>query len=177
MKRLLALTFLVYLAFNFFYVGFPMRAAEQLGWTPAGLGLFFAALGLLMAAVQGLVLPRLSRRLPDTTLVWAGGVALALAFVIFSREAVPVLVLGAASLALGNGVMWPSLQGILSRAAAGPQQGAVQGAAGSVAAAASIAGLVLGGALFTVLGARVFTLAAGITGLVVLLSLGWTSES
>ena len=39
---LLVLSFMVYLAFNFFYVGFPMRAAADLEWSPAGLGLFFA---------------------------------------------------------------------------------------------------------------------------------------
>jgi MFS family permease len=171
--RLLVLSFLVYLAFNFFYVGFPMRAAGELAWSPVGLGLFFAFISLLMAGVQGLVLPWASRRWADPALVWGGGVVLASAFAFFAGEALWLLGMGALALALGNGLMWPSLQAVLSRAADGPHQGAVQGAAGSVAAVASILGLLLGGAAFTALGTRLFLLATAITAGVVLLSFGW----
>lgn len=175
-KRLLALSFLVYLAFNFFYVGFPMRAAEDLGWSPMTLGLYFAGISLLMAAVQGLILPWAADRFSDARLVWSGGVILGAAFLLFTGS-VPLLALGGAALALGNGLMWPSLQGLLSRAADGPHQGAVQGAAGSVAAGASIFGLVLGGVAYAALGPGLFWVAAAITGVVVVLSLGWLSSA
>ncbi|MDX1675001.1 MAG: MFS transporter, partial [Longimicrobiales bacterium] len=172
-KRLLVLTFLVYLAFNFFYVGFPMRAAGPLGWSPVGLGVYFAFISVLMAAVQGFVLPWASARLPDASLVLGGGLVLAPAFVLLAGSTLAVLAIGATALALGNGLMWPSLQAILSREADGPEQGAVQGAAGSVAAAASIVGLVLGGAAYTALGTGIFLGAAGITGVVAALSVRW----
>lgn len=170
---LLTLTFLVYLAFNLFYVGFPMRAAEQLAWTPLGLGAFFAGISMAMAAVQGLVLPWAGDRIADSVLVWVGGAILASSFYLFTSGSLLLLGLAGVALALGNGLMWPSLQAILSRVADGPFQGAVQGTAGSVAAAASIVGLVGGGIAFAVLGGTLFLVAAGITGVVVVLSLVW----
>jgi DHA1 family tetracycline resistance protein-like MFS transporter len=63
-------------------------------------------------------------------------------------------------LAIGNGIMWPSLLAILSRTTEPTVQGAVQGFASSTGAVASIAGLLLGGALYQSLGNRVFLVAA-----------------
>ena len=54
---LLATYFLVMLAFNFFYVTFPVFAVGVLGWSIRDTGLFFAVMGLLMVVVQGSVLP------------------------------------------------------------------------------------------------------------------------
>ena len=64
-------------------------------------------------------------------------------------------------MALGNGLMWPSVVSLLSKAAGERYQGAVQGVAGSLGAAASILGLILGGLLFGVLEGSVFLLSAG----------------
>jgi MFS family permease len=66
--------------------------------------------------------------------------------------------------------MWPSLLSILSGAADKSVQGAVQGFAGSAGAIASIAGLIIGGALFGVLGSGVFLLPAVLVALTVVLS-------
>ena len=52
--------------------------------------------------------------------------------------------IGTALIALGNGIMWPSLLSVLAKAADRDVQGAVQGLAGSVAAVASILGLPAG---------------------------------
>jgi MFS family permease len=67
---------------------------------------------------------------------------------------------GTALLAIGNGIMWPSLLAILSRTTERNVQGAVQGFASSTGAVASIAGLLLGGALYDSLGNRVFLVPA-----------------
>ena len=65
-------------------------------------------------------------------------------------------------MAVGNGLMWPSLLAILSRMTDSSAQGAVQGLASSTGAVASIAGLLLGGALYHSLGDRVFLLSAAL---------------
>ena len=76
-------------------------------------------------------------------------------------------------MALGNGVMWPSVMSVLSKLAGQTYQGAVQGFAGSLGAVASIVGLALGGMLYANFGARVFwasavvILVAALTGLTV----------
>jgi hypothetical protein len=94
--------------------------------------------------------------------VTAGGVALAGGFVLFDSRNVVTIYLGVALLAAGNGVMWPSVLSVLSEAAGNVYQGAVQGAAGSLGAVASIVGLTAGGVLYTTLGAGIFAASAGV---------------
>jgi len=170
--RLLTLHFFVFLAFNIFYVAFPVYVAQDLDWALAATGTFFAVLSLMMVLVQGPVLRWAGRRWTERPLVLAGSALLALSFPLFGSSSAAWIYTGAALLALGNGVMWPSLLALLSKAAGDEVQGAVQGVAGSSAALASIAGLVVGGVLFGELGTQVFYLAAALTTFVFLAALG-----
>jgi len=158
--RLLGVQFLVFLAFNFYYVAFPLYASTTLAWSLAQVGIYFAVMSLLMALVQGPVLSFASRRVDNRTLVLVGSLLLAASFTLFTSASTRVIYAGAALLALGNGVMWPSLLALLSSSTERELQGTVQGLSGSFGALASIAGLVLGGALFQAVGSRVFLLAA-----------------
>jgi len=160
--RILVIFFLVMLGFNFFYVTFPVHAVQELDWSLTDTGIFFTVMGGLMVIVQGPVLARLSRVVSDRALVTAGGVALAGGFVLFDSRNVVTIYLGVALLAAGNGVMWPSVLSVLSEAAGSVYQGAVQGAAGSLGAVASIVGLTAGGVLYTTLGAGIFAASAGV---------------
>lgn len=170
--RLLALQFLVFLAFNLFYVAFPAHAATVLDWTLVDTGIFFSVMGLLMAVAQGPVLRRASRRYADGTLVRVGGLLLAGSFLFFLSGRRDLIYAGTAVLALGNGLMWPSLQSILSRVVDRAHQGAVQGLASSAGSVASILGLLVGGLLHGRMGAGVFALSAAITTACVALALG-----
>jgi MFS family permease len=160
MKLLLAVYFLVFFAFNLFYVAFPVYATTGIRWSLAEIGVYFAAMGLMMALVQGPILSRLSRLWSERTLVIGGTVLLAASFPFFMSSSAAMIYLGTALLAIGNGIMWPSLLAILSRTTERSVQGAVQGLASSTGAVASIAGLLLGGALYQYLGNRVFLVAA-----------------
>jgi len=170
--RLLSLNLLVYLAFNFFYIAFPVYVARDLGWSLGATGVFFSVTSVLMVVVQGPVLARASRSFASRTLVLAGSLLLAASFPFFTARGVAPIYAGAALLALGNGLMWPSLLALLSKATAPDVQGAVQGLAGSGAAMASIVGLLAGGMLYGRLGSGVFLLAAAITAATTLLTLG-----
>jgi MFS transporter, DHA1 family, tetracycline resistance protein len=170
--RLLALNFLVFLAFNIFYVAFPIYVVQDLHWPLAATGIFFGVLSLLMVLVQGPVLTWAGRRWSERALVLTGSAILAVSFPFFGGHSAVGLYAGAAILALGNGLMWPSLLALLSRAAGPDAQGAVQGLAGSAGAMASIAGLLIGGVLFGLLGAAAFLLSAAITALVFLVAVG-----
>jgi MFS family permease len=158
---ILSIYFLVMLGFNFFYVAFPVYAVGTLRWSVTDTGIFFAVLSLLMVIVQGPILSRVARRVTDCTLALVGGLILAAAFVFFATPKGAAIYSGAALMALGNGLMWPSVVSLLSKAAGERYQGAVQGVAGSLGAAASILGLILGGLLFGVLEGSVFLLSAG----------------
>jgi DHA1 family tetracycline resistance protein-like MFS transporter len=169
---LLVLQCLVFLAFNFYYVAFPMYASTALRWTLGEVGVYFAVMSVMMALIQGPVLQRLSKRFGDRWLVVGGSLVLGAGFALFSSSSTAVIYLGTFCVALGNGLMWPSLLAVLSKATTRDVQGAVQGFAGSVNAVASIAGLLVGGALYQYLGARVFLLSALVTGFVAALGIG-----
>ena len=160
---LLALHFLVFLAFNLFYVSFPVYAATGIRWSLAETGVFFSVMGLMMALVQGPVLKRASKIWTDRALVLGGSLVLAASFPFFGAANTATVYVGTALLALGNGVMWPSLLSVLAKAADGNLQGTVQGLAGSVAAVASIIGLLAGGLLYDGLGSHVFVISAALT--------------
>lgn len=156
---LLGMHFLVYLAFNFFYIAFPVHAATSIGWSMRGVGVFLSGLSGLMVLVQGPVLSAVSKRASDRLLVLIGGFVLASSFLFFTREALGLLAAGAALLALGNGLMWPALLSLLSKAAGADAQGSVQGIASGSAAVASIFGLLVGGVFYGTLGTAIFLIA------------------
>jgi MFS family permease len=157
---LMAINFLVMLGFNFFYVGFPVYASGPLGWSVTEIGAFFAIMSVLMVLVQGPVLGWLSKRVSPAWLILTGSLSLAGAFALFASDQTWILYLGVVLMALGNGVMWPSLTAVLADTAGTTHQGAVQGLAGSAGAFASILGLLAGGVLFGIVGSKIFFLSA-----------------
>jgi len=168
---LLALDILVFLAFNFYYVAFPVWVTQVLGWTLARTGAYFAAMGVVMVVAQGPILARLSRRFSDRQLVAAGGLVLGAGFALMVLRQTAFIYSAMILLALGNGVMWPSLLAALSRSTEPGIQGTVQGLAGSGGAVASIVSLLAGGMLFGVLGAGVFVVSGVIAAIAGLLGL------
>jgi MFS family permease len=156
---LLGVYFLVMLGFNFYYVAFPVYAATSLRWSGRATGIYFSVMSLLMATVQGLVLGRATRLWGERALAVAGSLILAASFLFFTSQHSVWIYGGVALLALGNGLLWPSVVSLLSLAAGRRHQGAVQGMAGSAGAIASILGLLLGGMLYTSLESGVFVLA------------------
>ncbi len=168
---LLTLHFLVFLAFNFFYIAFPVHAATTLNWSLTETGIYFSIMGLMMALVQGPVLTYASKKWPDRFLVTTGSLLLAISFVFFTSPSTALIYTGTVLLAVGNGVMWPSLMAIISKATDPDVQGAVQGFAGSGGAVASILGLLVGGMLYGYVGAAVFLVAATVASAVFFMSL------
>ena len=141
---LLALYFVLFVAFNLFYTAFPVHALRGLNWSITDIGFFFSFLGLTTVLVQGPLLSRVGKKVPDVILMLVGAIILAAAFVCFTSLDRLWLFVGASLFSLGNGLMWPSFLAILSRVAGDKHQGAVQGFASSVGSAASIVGLLLG---------------------------------
>ena len=156
---LIVLYFLIFLAFNFYYVSYPVYASTDLGWTVFELGIYFSLMGGLMVLFQGPVLSALSKKYSDFDLVKAGSVILTLAFILFIFKSYWAIGFGVVLLSLGNGIMWPSFLSILS-ARAGKDQGAIQGYASSAGSLASIIGLLAGGLLFSALHNLTFVLSS-----------------
>ncbi len=160
-SRLMAIYFLVMLGFGLFYIGFPIHAVQGLNWSVMDAGIYFATFSLALVVVQGPVLARVSRKVPDRNLIVCGSLILAGGFILLLNDSVYVIYGAAMMIALGNGLIWPTVMAVLSKAAGDTYQGAVQGFASSVGAIASIAGLIIGGFLYNWAGSGVFLFSAG----------------
>ena len=158
--RLLVVYFLVMLGFSFFYIGFPVHAVNALRWSISDTGAFFAYLSVVMVLVQGPVLARVSKLFSDGLLAAAGALVLAIGFAGLFWNNMAIIYIAATLIALGHGLMWPSVMAMLSTAAGDQHQGAVQGTSGSIGAVASIIGLVAGGLLYDAWSTWIFLFAA-----------------
>ncbi len=153
---LIGLYFLIYLAFNFFYVAFPVHSVQFLEWDIFRIGVFFSVLSGVMVIVQGPILFKLSNKITDKTLVITGNVILAGSFYLFTRDIDVAVFAGGVLFSIGNGIMWPSFLSILSSLAGEKYQGAVHGYGSSAGSLASIIGLLAGGILYAGLGSWIF---------------------
>jgi MFS transporter, DHA1 family, tetracycline resistance protein len=159
---LLVLYFLIFLGFNIFYTSFPIHAVEGLGWTVTQLGIFYAVLSGIMVLVQGPILRKALKKFSEEQLVIIGSVILGTNFILLVSSDSMLIYFAAVLFAVGNGLMWPPVMSILSNRAGTVYQGTVQGVANSFASLASIIGLLLGGLLYTMLGATTFLISAGV---------------
>ena len=167
---LLLLYFFIFLGFTFFYTAFPVHVVQALSWSITELGVFFSFLSGLMVVVQGPVLSRLSKRFSDAYLIIFGSLILGTNFVLMTSQNLGLIYFAAMLFAIGNGLMWPSVLSLLSKAAGKKYQGSVQGFAGSFGSLASMLGLIVGGILYGAVGASTFLVSAAIIYFIFLLS-------
>jgi MFS family permease len=160
LRPLIALYFLIYLAFSMFIAAVPVHAVVDLGWSAAKLGLLYTALALALGATELFVLPPVARRLPAPVIA-AGGCSLLIgAYLLMTTSFGPALLGGAVLYGVGNGLMWPSYLTMLSHTGPAEAQGAVQGVGSSTGSLASIIGTVTGGVLYVTAGVVTFYVAA-----------------
>jgi MFS family permease len=153
---MLLLYFLIFLAFNFFYVAFPIHAIQGLKWSLLKLGFFFSVMGLILVLVEGPILSKISGKYSDDILTVAGSILLAFSFFLFTSENEILIFAGVILFSSGNGIMWPSFLSHLSKVAGQKYQGAVQGFASSAGSLASIIGLIAGGFIYGLLAVKTF---------------------
>lgn len=156
---MLGLYFLIFLGFNIFYTSFPLHAIAVLDWSIAEMGVYFTVLSGLLIIVQGSLLPRLSKRYSDASLIIFGSLMLGTNFLLLIPGNLFLTYLAAGFFALGDGLMWPSFLSLLSKIAGKNYQGTVQGFASGFGGLASITGLILGGLLYELFAGRAFLLA------------------
>ena len=69
---MLALYFLIFLAFSLFYTAFPIHAASGLNWEISQLGIYFSVLSAVMIVIQGPVMGYLSPKVSEKPLIAIG---------------------------------------------------------------------------------------------------------
>jgi DHA1 family tetracycline resistance protein-like MFS transporter len=153
LARLLAVFFLVILAFSGMETTFAWWGIAQFGWGPRPIGFVFFYVGLLSALMQGILIGPLTRRFGEERLMLAGLAAIALGLLVlpFARE-LPPLVVALTALALGMGAMQPSLNSLISRRAGADEQGEIMGVAQSVGSLSRVLGPIIAGLLFAEIG-------------------------
>ena len=167
---LIVLYFFIYLGFNIFYTAFPNHAVVGLKWSVTQMGIFYAVLSGLMIIIQGPVLQKALKIFSEEKLVIIGSVILGINFILFVANSTALAYVAAIFFALGNGLMWPSFMSILSKSAGTVHQGIVQGVASSFGSIASIIGLIVGGVIYSMIGATTFVVSATVIFLVFMLS-------
>ncbi len=116
----------------------------HMGWSPDGTSLIFFFVGSIGILVQGVLIPRLLPRYGEIKLTITGLVSLAIGFAFLTMLAVtllPALVFVAILFtAIGNGLVTPTITGLLSQSVGPREQGRVQGGSQSVQALARVIG-------------------------------------
>jgi MFS transporter, DHA1 family, tetracycline resistance protein len=126
--RLVLVGFLGVLAFASFEGTFALFLGGRFGWKPRSAAFAFAAIGLLSAAVQGGLIRRLVPRYGEPRLIVAGLFLAASGFAGLAIAGhIPALAVSMLLLGVGQGLVSPSVSGLLSRITPDREQGAVFG--------------------------------------------------
>ena len=153
------LYFLIFLGFNIFYIDFPLHAIAVLNWDIAQMVIYFTVLSTLLIIVQVTMLPRASKRYPDSTLIIFGSLMLMINFLLLIPGNFYLTYLETGFFALRDGLMWLSFLSLRSKITGEGDQGTMQGFACSFGGLASIIGLIIGGLLYEMLAGKTFLIA------------------
>ncbi len=160
LRSMIALYFLIYLAFSVFAAALPIHAVVDVGYTVTELARLYVTLALALAATERFVLPKIARKLATSVNAAGGCSLLIVAYLLISLSSEAALIAGAVFYGVGNGLMWPSYLVMLSRSGPAEYQGSVQGVGSSTGSLASIIGTVTGGILYVTIGVATFYVSA-----------------
>jgi multidrug resistance protein len=114
--------------FAFIHVLFALFCGDRFGWTVREISYAFAFVGILAVFVQGGLLRRLLKRNIEKQVAATGAFCLALSLFWLPRVSGTNAFLGSCALmALGNGLLTPTLSGMASRFVHGGAQGRLMG--------------------------------------------------
>jgi len=153
LRLLILLFFAITAAFAGMETTFALWTKDAFGWGPEQVGWLFFFVGCVLIVVQGVLIGPLSRWLGEARLVLIGSAAIALGLgAITLAHGLAVLLFASACLALGMGLLNPSINSLISRQAAIEERGGIMGVAQSGASLARVVGPVVAGPLFELLG-------------------------
>lgn len=156
LQRLLISAFLLWLPNGSFQAIFPQFTIDVFGWQPAAIGLLFSIIGIQDILSQAFLMPLLLKKLSDSRIAMLGMIAEIFGYVLIAASALfsfyPLLIAGLFVFGFGDSVFGPSFNGMLSKSADDSEQGRIQGGSQSIQSLARVAGPLLGGQLYVLLG-------------------------
>ncbi|MGO8918082.1 MAG: MFS transporter [Stellaceae bacterium] len=153
LRRLIVLLFVTVTAFAGMETTFALWARSAYGWGPREVGYNFLFVGLVLVAVQGGLIGKLSRRFGEARLVLAGAGMIALGLALLPAAlAVWRLLLVDTLLALGMGLLNPAITSLISQQADIDERGGVLGVSQSASSLSRILGPAAAGPLFELCG-------------------------
>ena len=162
--------------YNLVFLALPSNVSlyikDTLNWGTAEVGPLFSVLGVVSIISQAAVLPWLLKRIGTSWVAATGVLVCGIGFVVLalvsvSHSAVMIYV-SVGILALGEGLVSPSLVELVSRGADARSQGRVQGGSQSISSLANIGGPLVVGVIYDSLGHASPYIIAAIGSLVVL---------
>jgi DHA1 family tetracycline resistance protein-like MFS transporter len=166
---------LIILAFSGLELTYALYAADTFGLAQRQVGFLFVYMGFIGALVQGLFMRRVSGKIRETSLTFAGLALMAsgfLGFMVAPGLGLWALYLVSALIAIGNGFTQPSISAYISRLAHPARQGETLSSNQSMASLARTFGPVLAGALYRQAPALTFAVCAAIDMLALVIALG-----
>ncbi|EOH96493.1 multidrug resistance protein [Enterococcus moraviensis ATCC BAA-383] len=176
LNRLLIAGFLLWIPSGSLQAILSQFTIDTFNWKPALIGLVFSIMGIQDIVSQGLIMPRLLRKLNDKKIVILGMVSEVIGYGLIGLSAVcsfyPFFIIGMFIFGFGDSIFGPAFNGMVSKSANASEQGRVQGGSQSIQSLARIIGPIIGGQLYVTLGSAapavmgVFLLIIAITVLV-----------
>ena len=149
LRILMVMFFTTTFAFAGMESTFGLWAYHRLNWGPRQVGLVFAAVGIVLVIVQGMLIGRVIKRFGEARALFAGTIAIAIGLALLAAAREPVLgVFASCWLALGMGLASPSTSALISKEAAANEQGSILGVNQSVGSFARIIGPAVAGQAF-----------------------------
>jgi multidrug resistance protein len=150
---ILALYFIVTMAFAGFEATFALFTEARFGYTATSIGFLFAFIGVVLALIQGVLVGRVVNKVGERRLIPAAilAISVSIGFIAFVWS-VPTLLMALFLLAVGMGFNNPSLSSMVSKLASEDDQGGILGLASSLASLGRVVGPVWGGYLYDAYG-------------------------
>jgi DHA1 family tetracycline resistance protein-like MFS transporter len=150
MRAPLLATFFCNLAFSGFISTFALFTDARFGWGPQQVAVVLVIQSIMSIAVQTFGVRYLSMALPDTMILVLGIISNMLGFVVIALapDAIFLYAVSAPLQSIGSALWRPSLSSLITKLAAGNEQGLANGGTQASAALATIIGPIVAGLLF-----------------------------
>src|SRR5687768_11929833 len=170
---ILALYFIVTMAFSAFEATFALFTEARFGYTAASIGLLFTFIGFIIALIQGVLIARVVKRVGERKIIPIAIAAIALSIGLLPFVwSVPTLLVALGLLAMGMGFNNPSLSSMVSKLSHEDDQGGTLGLASSLASLGRVVGPAWGGYMYDAFGMTTpYLSAAGLMFVAFLMSL------